>query len=111
MRAGEGNRTDFYQTMTTVNIALFLKNVDKQDAKISFDSTSVNVDLPTTDNKHFVRNIPLFAGIKPAESKSKIMGTKVELVLAKADATSWPVLRSDEKVTGGGIQIGNAKRM
>lgn len=97
--------------MATVNVALFLKNVEKGQARVVFAPRSIDVDLPTTDNKHFKRTIPLFAGIKPDESTFKVMGTKVEMVLAKADGTSWPVLRSDETVTGERFQIGNARKM
>ena len=39
------------------------------------------------------------------------MGTKLELTLAKADGTSWPVLRSDDKLTGEVIQVGRAGRV
>jgi hypothetical protein len=33
------------------------------------------------------------------------LGTKLDLSLIKADGTSWPVLRSDDKWTGQRIQI------
>lgn len=39
----------------------------------------------------------------------KIMGTKLEMTLVKADRISWPVLRNDEPVTEI-IQVGQAGR-
>ena len=48
--------------------------------------------------------------INPEESSFKIMGTKLEVVLVKADGSSWPVLRADERRTGEIIQVGKAGR-
>ena len=52
----------------------------------------------------------MYAAIKPEESKFRILGTKLEMTLAKADGTSWPVLRSDDRLTGEMIQVGRAGR-
>jgi hypothetical protein len=103
-------RNDFYQTPSTVNVSLYLKKIDKDNAKVTFSSTSVEFDLPTTDNKRYKDTYPLFAPIHPEQSSFKVMGTKLELKLVKADGTSWPVLRSDDKWTGERIQIGQAGR-
>jgi hypothetical protein len=77
---------------------------------VDFKSTLVNLDLRTTDNKRYQAEFPLFATIKPEESKFRILGTKLEMTLAKADGTSWAVLRSDDKPTGEMIQVGRAGR-
>lgn len=103
-------RNDFYQTPTSVNVSLYLKKIDKANAKVDFSSTSIDFNLPTTDNKRFQDTYPLFAPIDPERSQFRVLGTKLELTLVKADRTSWPVLRSDAKWTGERIQIGNAGR-
>ncbi|EAW07695.1 CORD and CS domain protein [Aspergillus clavatus NRRL 1] len=103
-------RNDFYQTPSTVNVSLYLKKIDKDNAKVNFAPTSVEFDLPTTDNKRYKDTYPLFAPIDPEQSSFRVLGTKLELKLAKADGTSWPVLRSDDKWTGERIQIGQAGR-
>jgi hypothetical protein len=54
--------------------------------------------------------VPLFASIDPEKSSFKILGSKLELTLAKADGASWPVLRGDEALTGEILQIGKAGR-
>lgn len=77
---------------------------------VNFSPTSIDMDLPTTDNKRFKDTYNLFAPIDPEKSQFRVMGTKLELTLAKADGTSWPVLRSDDKWTGERIQIGKAGR-
>lgn len=103
-------RNDFYQTATSVNVSLYLKKIDKENAKVNFSSKSIDFDLPTTDNKRFKNTYNLFAEINPEKSQFRMLGTKLELTLAKADGTSWPVLRSDDKWAGERIQIGQAGR-
>lgn len=68
----------------------------------------MELDLPTADKKRYAKALPLYGPIDAAQSRFKIMGTKIELTLAKADGSSWPVLRSDEKSTGEIIQVGKA---
>ena len=108
----ESVRNDFYQTPSSVIVSFYLKKIDKERAKVEFkgDGLSVDLDLPTSDGKKFTKVIPLFAEIEPEKSQFKIMGTKLELVLAKKDGTSWSALRSDEKGTVGRIQLGRAGR-
>lgn len=104
-------RNDFYQTPTTVIASFYVKKIDKAKAKVNFTSpTTLDLDLPTTDNKRYVETIPLFAPVDQKASQSKIMGTKLEVMLVKADGSSWPVLRSDQARTGEIIQVGRAGR-
>jgi hypothetical protein len=105
-------RQDFYQTATSVNASFFLKKINKETAKVEFKSREILLDLRTTDNpvKHYKATIPLYATIDSDKSKYSILGTKLEVTLAKADGTSWPVLRSDDRVTGEIYQVGRAGR-
>lgn len=82
----------------------------KDQAKIVFSPSSIALDLPTTDQTRYKSEVPLFGKIDNARSTYKIMGTKLELTLIKSDASSWPVLRSDEKRTSEIIQVGQAGR-
>lgn len=103
-------RNDFYQTPSSVNVSLYLKKIDKDRARVDLEANSVTFDLPTSDNKRYQDTYQLFAPVDPEKSSFRVMGTKLELTLAKADGTSWPVLRSDDKWSGERIQIGNAGR-
>jgi len=105
-------RHDYYQTPTSVIASFFLKKINKAVAKVEFSSTELSLDLPTTDAspKRYTAIVPLFGAIDPATSTFKIMGTKLEVTLVKADGSSWPVLRSDEQRTGEIIQVGRAGR-
>jgi len=104
-------RHDYYQTPSTVIASLYLKKIDKEKSKIDFTSaTTVALDLRTTDNKRYTQEVPLFGPIDVDKSKYKIMGTKLEFELAKADGSSWPVFRADDRLTGEIIQSGRAGR-
>ncbi|KAL8832206.1 MAG: hypothetical protein Q9191_000422 [Dirinaria sp. TL-2023a] len=102
-------RHDFYQTTTTVIASYYLKKIDKGRAKVEFTSpTTVTLDLPTAENKRYRAEIPLFGKIDPVKSTYKIMSTKLELSLTKAEGLGWPVLRSDENRGSDIIQVGQA---
>ncbi|KAM7192025.1 cysteine and histidine-rich domain containing protein [Rhypophila sp. PSN 637] len=106
-------RHDFYQTATSVIASFFLKKIDKDAAKVVFGEQKIELDLPTTDSpvpKRYKAEVPLFAPIDAAQSTFKILGTKLEVNLVKADGSSWPVLRSDDRLTGEILQIGRAGR-
>lgn len=93
-----------------MNVSLYLKKIDKERATVKLAAESITFDLPTTDNKRFQDTYSLFAPIDPEQSTFRVLGTKLELTLVKADGTSWPVLRRDDKWSGQRIQIGNAGR-
>jgi hypothetical protein len=74
----------------------------------------LDLDLPTTDvptPKRYRKVVPLWGPIDKSKSSFKILGTKLEVNLAKADGSSWPVLRSDERLTGEILQVGRAGRV
>lgn len=107
------HRNDFYQTPTAVIASFFLKKIDKEAAKVEFRERELVLDLPTADTpvpKRYKAQVPLYGAIDTAKSTFKILGTKLEVSLAKADGSSWPVLRSDDRLTGEILQIGRAGR-
>ena len=77
---------------------------------MEFLSKAVSLHLTTTDPtpKQFTSEIPLFGAVDTEKSSYKVLGTKLELTLVKADGASWPVLRGDEALTGEILQIGRA---
>ncbi|KAF4122649.1 CHORD protein [Geosmithia morbida] len=103
-------RHDYYQTPSTIIASIFLKKIVKDKAKVGFETQSVDLDLTTSDTppKRYVSSFPLFGSIDTDKSTFKVLGTKLELNLVKADGAPWPVLRSDETLTGEILQIGKA---
>ncbi|EGS17994.1 uncharacterized protein CTHT_0060070 [Thermochaetoides thermophila DSM 1495] len=106
-------RTDFYQTQTSVIASFFLKKIDKDKAKVEFQDRAVDLDLRTTDTpvKRYKKLVQLWGAIDPAKSTFKVLGTKLEVSLAKADGASWPVLRAEDRPTGEILQVGRAGRV
>ncbi|KAI1739476.1 Pyruvate/Phosphoenolpyruvate kinase-like domain-containing protein [Xylaria scruposa] len=106
-------RHDFYQTPTTVIASFFLKKIDSARATVKFNSNTLDLDLPTNEPapKRYKTSVPLFGEIDPEKSTFKILGTKLEVSLYKANGASWPVLRSDDQHTGEILQIGRAGRV
>ena len=104
-------RHDFYQTPSTVIASFFLKKIDRARARVDFSSPStLDLDLPTSDNKRYVAQIPLFGKINTVQSNFKIMNSKLELTLVKTDGVSWGALRNDEQAARGIVQLGRAER-
>ncbi|CAM1507202.1 Fc.00g068430.m01.CDS01 [Cosmosporella sp. VM-42] len=105
-------RHDFYQTPTNVIASFFLKKIDKEKAKVEFKEKGLDLDLVTSDSppKRYTAEVPLFGAIDTEKSSFKVLGSKLELQLVKADGASWPVLRGDEALTGEILQIGKAGR-
>ncbi|KIE01875.1 CORD and CS domain containing protein, partial [Metarhizium majus ARSEF 297] len=103
-------RHDFYQTATTVIAAFFLKKINEETAKVEFLEKQLVLDLVTSDSppKRYSADVPLYGQIDTAKSSYKILGTKLEVTLVKADGASWPVLRGDEALTGEIYQVGRA---
>ena len=92
-----------------MHASLYLKKISKADASVKFASpTTVELDLPTADSTRYTATVPLYGPIDPAKSTFRVLGTKLELTLAKADGRGWPVLRADERRTGEIIQVGQA---
>ena len=106
-------RTDFYQTPSAVTASFFLKKIDSARATVEFRAQTIAVNLPTSDPqpKRYKADVPLFGRIDPEKCSYKILGTKLEVTLHKADGESWPVLRSDDRMTGERIQVGRAGRV
>ncbi|GAP86256.1 putative cord and cs domain-containing protein [Rosellinia necatrix] len=106
-------RHDFYQTPNNVIASFFLKKIDSARATVKFNANALDLDLPTSEPapKRYKTSVPLFGEIDTQKSVFKILGSKLEVNLQKADGASWPVLRSDEQRRGEILQIGRAGRV
>ncbi|ROW11510.1 hypothetical protein VMCG_00989 [Cytospora schulzeri] len=49
--------------------------------------------------------------LETVRTTHKILGTKLEVTLAKAEVSSWPVLRADDRLTGEILQVGRAGKV
>ncbi|KAK1927538.1 HSP20-like chaperone [Papiliotrema laurentii] len=85
-------RLDHYQTPTQVHVSAFAKGADKERSKVTFDAQSLHLDLYLPGNKRIVRSVTLYGPIDPSACTYRILSTKVDIVLAKPGAASWPLL-------------------
>lgn len=91
-------RHDWYQTQSLVILSLFVKKCDPKRTSVKFDYWSLSCEMyllsTAEDDKaaDFYFQIPLSQPIDPLKSKFKVLGTKVELELAKANGISWATL-------------------
>ena len=93
-------RHEWYQSASTITLSLMVKGVPKDKATIDIQpgSLTISFPLPTGSDYEFSLD-PLFARIDPQKSSSKIMGTKIELTLKKAEeGKKWHVLEGTEAI-------------
>ncbi len=86
------------QSPATVTISIYAKNVDPSTVKIGFEPEFLKVDFQLPDKQKYRMHTPLFQPIEPSESKFKVMGTKVEIVLKKSNGSSWPTIEPTSKL-------------
>ncbi|SCV69053.1 BQ2448_2073 [Microbotryum intermedium] len=83
-------RVDHYQSPRNVCVSIFGKQADKEKSSVRFEVEEMHVDLLLPSRKRFTKSYSLYGPIDPAASTFKILGTKCEVTLAKADTRSWP---------------------
>jgi HSP20 family molecular chaperone IbpA len=109
----KGVRQDFYQTPTTLNLSLYVKGVKKGESgmKVQFEEGVMDVRLETEGGEVYEERVELYAEVDKGECKVKVLGTKVEVTLAKKAPGGWPVWRRGEEAPKGIIlQVGGAGR-
>jgi hypothetical protein len=75
-----------------VHVSVFAKSADSSRSIIKFTAQEMILDLFLPANKRVTRTITLYGPISPEECTFRILGSKVEIVLKKPGAASWPLL-------------------
>ncbi|KAI4152989.1 MAG: hypothetical protein LQ340_002577 [Diploschistes diacapsis] len=102
-------RHDWYQSAQTVTISLMVKGVPNDKAAIDIQpgSIAISFPLPTGSDYDFSLD-PLFARIDPSSSSYKILSTKIELTLQKAEpGRKWHSLEGTEAIPSEDSSSGN----
>lgn len=86
-------RTDWYDSIDSVDISIFVKGVDKKTAKIELEGNSVTADFQANGQKYHYEIPSTFAEIVPTKSSYTIFGTKIEIELIKKDNFKWSSLQ------------------
>ncbi|OXG11314.1 hypothetical protein C366_06355 [Cryptococcus neoformans Tu401-1] len=94
-------RYDFYQTPNELILALYIKGYDKvrDEVKVEFGTDFVIITLPAlapSAEEERITLQPLASALSPG-STYRVLGTKIELKLAKAGGMTWPSLLAGEE--------------
>uniref|UniRef100_A0A1J3CPL8 Protein SGT1-like protein B n=1 Tax=Noccaea caerulescens TaxID=107243 RepID=A0A1J3CPL8_NOCCA len=85
-------RHEFYQKPEEVVVTIFAKGIPKQNVTVEFGDQilSVVIDVAGEEAYHFQPR--LFGKIVPEKCRYEVLGTKVEIRLAKAEIMTWASL-------------------
>ncbi|XP_021364370.1 protein SGT1 homolog [Mizuhopecten yessoensis] len=95
MPTGPRTRYDWYQTETMVIITVMIKKVQKEDCHIDINEQSVSVCIKLPTGTDYTLELDLAHKVLPEKSMYKIMSTKVEIKLKKAEGVRWTMLEDD----------------
>jgi suppressor of G2 allele of SKP1 len=91
------NRHDFYQTDTSVIVSVYVKGCKAEDVKCAITESALNLDVSEPSPVTSLHVSPLFSGVDSSSSSFKVLGTKVEIKLQKADVgIHWKKLNGEE---------------
>lgn len=92
-------RNDWYQNNEKVYFSLLAKGVPKDKTQVDITSRTMTISFPIGDSgsSYDFTLDPLFADVVPEKCTSRVLSTKVEIVLVKATpGKKWAQLESDE---------------
>ncbi|KAL8286589.1 hypothetical protein RQP46_004606 [Phenoliferia psychrophenolica] len=94
-------RHEWYQTDSAVVLSIFIRNVDPSSLKVDFEDRSFTISFPLPTGSEFSWGIdPLSHAIDPTKSSFRVLAPKIELSLAKRDASlRWGKLEGDDTAT------------
>lgn len=103
-------RHEWYQNTENVYFTLLAKGVPKDKAQVDIQERSLNITFPfTTGSFYDLTMEPLFAAVKPEKCITRVMATKVEIILVKATpGQKWSALEGSAPVATDSTQAGAA---
>lgn len=94
-------RHDWYQNNQNVYFTLLAKGVPEPQTQVNFTERSMSISFPvaTSDSTYDFTLDPLYAPVNPAKCITRVLSTKVEIILSKATpGQKWHALESSEPV-------------
>ena len=91
-------RHEWYQNNDNVYFTLLAKGVPKDKAQIDVQEHSLSITFPLTTGSSYDFTLePLFAAVVPEKCITRIMSTKIEVILVKAaQGQKWSALESSQ---------------
>ncbi|SPO21207.1 related to SGT1 - subunit of SCF ubiquitin ligase complex [Ustilago trichophora] len=77
---------DFYQTDTALTLSVFIKSADPSNLSVDIgeQSLSVKATSSSTGSEYVLSIDPLFSTVDPTSSSYKVLSTKIDVILHKA---------------------------
>ncbi|XP_050442154.1 protein SGT1 homolog [Adelges cooleyi] len=85
-------KKDWYQSETHVYITILGKHSSKEDCSIRFEPDSITVEAKFATGQLYTLCLKLFKNIVPDRCNYKVLSSKLEVVLAKAESGRWDTL-------------------
>ncbi|ORZ33293.1 SGS domain-domain-containing protein [Catenaria anguillulae PL171] len=90
-------RHEWYQTDSQVVVSIFIKNAPKDTTSVQVTDSTLSVSVPLPTGSEYTLELDLAHKVDPAQSRHKVLGTKIEISLAKVDlGVKWTVLEGDD---------------
>jgi len=86
---------DWYQTETHVVVEVRIKKLSADQCKVEMGDTTLSVSAKLAVGSEYSLELDLAHPILPLQSSYKIMSTKLEVKLKKAEGVRWSVLEGD----------------
>jgi len=94
-------RTDWYQNNQNVYLTLLAKGVPEDKTQIEITERTMNITFPVaaSDSTYDFTLDPLYAAVNPENCITRILPSKVEIILSKATpGQKWHALESSEPI-------------
>ncbi|XP_033111904.1 protein SGT1 homolog [Anneissia japonica] len=95
----EKQRYDWYQTETHVVINILIKKANKDDVDINYSERSVSATVKQPSGTDYSLELDLAYEVVPAKCITKVLGSKIELKMKKAEGIRWSKLQGDGEDT------------
>ncbi|RXM98068.1 Protein SGT1-like [Acipenser ruthenus] len=83
---------DWYQTESQVIVTIMIRNAQKDAVKVQFEDKKLNAAVKLASEDDFNLNIDLLHPIVPSQCTFKIVASKIEIKMKKAEAIRWEKL-------------------
>ncbi|XP_063742408.1 protein SGT1 homolog isoform X1 [Eleginops maclovinus] len=86
---------DWYQTESQVIVTVMAKNVPKDGVCVNYTERELSATIKLASEENYNLDLHLLHSIVPQQSNFKILTTKVEFKMKKADAIRWEKLEGE----------------
>ena len=98
MPTGPKTRYDWYQTESQVILTILVKKVKEKDLDLNLQENTLSLTLKLPSGGDYSLELDLLHPIIPDKSITKVLGSKVEIKLKKADGIRWSKLERDDSL-------------